>query len=186
MSLRSRILLEGTIVSALAMALSFIPLNIGTGFSVSLGMVPLTLYALRRGVIPGVYSGLVWGLLHFLMGQVYFLTVSQVIIEYIFAFAVAGLSGLYSQKLQNTLKTTPSSAWKYVVSGTFIGVLARYIFHFIAGFIFWGKYAIWGLSPVLYSLVANAISGLLTGLVTVIILLLILNKNKNLFMPKEA
>lgn len=185
MSKRSRIILEGTIVAALSMALSFIPLNIGTGFSVSLGMIPLTLYALRRGTVPGVYAGLIWGLLHFLMGQVYFLTVSQVIIEYIFAFAAAGFSGVFSTKLQTALKTNPSSAWKYVVSGTFFGTLIRYIFHFIAGFIFWGKYAIWGLSPVTYSLVANGISGFLTGLATVIVLLLILKKNKSLFMPKD-
>lgn len=185
MSKRSRIILEGTIVAALSMSLSFIPLNIGTGFSISLGMIPLTLYALRRGTIPGIYAGLVWGLLHFLMGQVYFLTVSQVIVEYIFAFAAAGFSGLFNKKLQITLKTNPSNAWRYVVSGTFVGVLARYIFHFIAGFIFWGKYAIWGLSPVTYSLVANGISGLLTGVVTIVILLLILNKNKSLFMMTD-
>jgi len=185
MSKRSRVILEGTIIAALSMALSFIPLNIGTGFSVSLGMIPLTLYALRRGTVPGIYAGLVWGLLHFLMGQVYFLTVSQVIIEYVFAFAAAGFSGLFSQKLQDALKNKSSSAWKYVVSGTFVGVLIRYIFHFIAGFIFWGKYAIWGLSPVMYSLVANGISGLLTGIVTAVVLLLLLNKNKELFIPRE-
>ncbi|MGX4687045.1 energy-coupled thiamine transporter ThiT [Vagococcus sp. JNUCC 83] len=185
MSKRSRIILEGTIVAALSMALSFIPLNIGTGFSVSLGMIPLTLYALRRGTIPGVYAGLIWGLLHFLMGQVYFLMVSQVIIEYIFAFAAAGVSGVFSKKLQFTLKNNPSVAWKYVVSGTFFGVFVRYTFHFIAGFIFWGQYAVWGLSPVTYSLVANGISGFLTGLATVSVLLLVLNKNKGLFIPKD-
>lgn len=185
MSKRSRVILEGTMIAALSMALSFIPSNVGTGFSVSLGMVPLTLYALRRGLVPGIYAGLVWGLLHFLMGQVYFLTVSQVIIEYVFAFAAAGFSGLFSKKLQNALNNSPSTAWKYVVSGTFFGVFIRYIFHFVAGFIFWGKYAIWGLSPVMYSLVANGISGLLTAVFTAIVLLMILNKRSDLFIPKR-
>ncbi|MGY3765612.1 energy-coupled thiamine transporter ThiT [Vagococcus vulneris] len=185
MSNRSRIMLEGAIAAALAMVLSFIPVKFGPGFSISLGMIPLTIYALRRGTVPALYSGLVWGLLHFLLGKVYILTLSQGLIEYIFAYLATGLAGVYSRRFQEALSLKSNKAKTYALLGTTVGLIARYVFHFIAGFIFWGKYAIWGLSPVVYSLVINGTSAVLTGIVTYIVIVLLLKKNSQLFIPKS-
>ncbi|EAE2992863.1 energy-coupled thiamine transporter ThiT, partial [Listeria monocytogenes] len=43
------ILLECAIFAAVAMVLSFIPLDIGSSFSISLGMIPMYVIAIRRG-----------------------------------------------------------------------------------------------------------------------------------------
>ena len=47
---KNRVWVEGTIVAALAMVLSLIPIQIGSSFSISLGQIPLTLFALRLSV----------------------------------------------------------------------------------------------------------------------------------------
>lgn len=50
-----RIWVEGTVVAAMAMALSFLPIEFAnSGLDLSLGMVPLVLYSFRRGLLPGV------------------------------------------------------------------------------------------------------------------------------------
>ena len=59
-----RIWVEGTVVAAMAMALSFLPIEFAnSGLDLSLGMVPLVLYSFRRGLLPGVAAGFVWGML---------------------------------------------------------------------------------------------------------------------------
>ena len=72
MEKKYKVWIEGTLVAALAMVLSFIPLQIGSSFEISLGQIPLTLFALRRGWKAGILSGFIWGILHFPTGQVYY------------------------------------------------------------------------------------------------------------------
>ena len=52
-------------------------------------MVPLVLYSFRRGLLPGVAAGFVWGMLNIILGTAMknFLSVPQIIFEYPFAFA---------------------------------------------------------------------------------------------------
>lgn len=95
--------IEGTIVAALALVLSLIPLQIGSSFSISLGQIPLTLFALRRGWKAGLLSGFIWGILHFPTGQVYYLSVIQVLIEYPIAFTFAGFAGIFSKRMQKNV-----------------------------------------------------------------------------------
>lgn len=94
MEKKYKVWIEGTLVVALAMVLSFIPLQIGSSFEISLGQIPLTLFALRRGWKAGILSGFIWGILHFPTGQVYYLSVIQVLIEYPIAFTFASLQGV--------------------------------------------------------------------------------------------
>lgn len=181
-----KVWIEGTIIAALAMALSFIPIQIGVSFSISLGQIPLTVFALRRGWKAGVMSGLLWGLLHFPTSQVYYLSVIQVLIEYPIAFTFGGLAGLYAMKLRKaTLEGDYKKGRSYILAGSFAGGLARYFWHFVAGVVFWGSFAMWGFSPFLYSLVMNGLSGLGTILVTIVVALLIYQKSPELFIPKE-
>ncbi|WEB81545.1 energy-coupled thiamine transporter ThiT [Vagococcus lutrae] len=172
-SVKLRVWIEGAIVAALAIVLSMIPTTIGTSFTISLGMIPLSIYAIRRGLAAGLFSGLVWGLLHFVTGDVWFLSVSQVIIEYVIAFTFAGFAGIFTSRIQKNMHNGQKGTLSLMVGAVFIGTLARFFWHFVAGFIFWGKYALWGLGPVAFSLVENGISGLLTAVVTAIGVVLI-------------
>lgn len=184
MSSKSRVWLEGAIAAAFAMALSFVPLKFGPGFSISIGMIPVIVYSFRRGTKAGLYSGLIWGLLHFLLGKAYILTVSQALIEYLLAYTFVGFTGLYAAKVQQGIKAKDKKVSYYLLIGTIVGTLARYICHFLAGVIFWGKYALWGLSPVTYSLVINGTSAVMTGIATYIVVLLLFKKSPKLFLAE--
>ncbi|MET1240903.1 energy-coupled thiamine transporter ThiT, partial [Enterococcus faecalis] len=92
-----RIWVEGTVVAAMAMALSFLPIEFAnSGLDLSLGMVPLVLYSFRRGLLPGVAAGFVWGMLNIILGTAMknFLSVPQIIFEYPYAFAFGGMGGV--------------------------------------------------------------------------------------------
>ena len=183
MEKKSRVWIEGTIVAALALVLSLIPLQIGSSFSISLGQIPLTLFALRRGWKAGLLSGFIWGILHFPTGQVYYLSVIQVLIEYPIAFTFAGFAGLFSKRMQkNVIEGNTRGMTTTIVLGTIVGVGARYFWHFIAGVVFWGSYALWGMNPWIFSFVMNGASGLATGVVTIVVLIWIERTMPTLFL----
>lgn len=184
---KTRIMIEGTIVAALAFMLSLIPTTIGSSFTVSLGMIPMTLFALRRGVKPALLSAFIWGILHFPAGDVYFLSVIQVLIEYPIAFTFAGFAGLYAKKVQQSLIDEDlRGVRKNIIYGTFVGTGARFFWHFIAGVVFWGSYALWGLNPWIFSLVMNGVSGLATAVVTAIVAIIAAEKVPQLYLPKDG
>ncbi|MGX7204850.1 energy-coupled thiamine transporter ThiT [Enterococcus pingfangensis] len=184
---KTRILVEGTIVAALSLVLSFIPTTIGSSFTISLGMIPMTLFALRRGLKPALMSAFIWGILHFPASQVVYLSVIQVLIEYPIAFVFAGFAGLYAKKVQQALVDQDvRTARKNIILGSFVGTGARFFWHFIAGVIFWGSYALWGMNPWLFSLVMNGVSGLATAIVTAIVAVLVAEKAPQLYLPKDG
>lgn len=177
-------MMEGTIIAALAMTLSFLPTNIGMSFSISLGQIPITLYALRRGVKPGLMAGFIWGVIHFPLGKIDFLSVPQVLIEYLFAFLFAGLAGLYAKPLQQAIASSNhGKAVRVIILAGLVGAFARYFWHFVAGWVFWGAYAVGGMSPVVFSLVMNGASGLATGIATVIATVILYETIPTLFVP---
>ncbi|MBO0455198.1 energy-coupled thiamine transporter ThiT [Enterococcus hulanensis] len=184
---KTRILVEGTVVAALSLVLSFIPTTIGSSFTISLGMIPMTLFALRRGFKPALMSAFIWGILHFPASQVVYLSVVQVLIEYPIAFTFAGFAGLYAKKVQKSL--VAQDMWnvrKNIVLGSIVGTGARFFWHFIAGVVFWGSYALWGMNPWIFSLVMNGVSGLATAVVTAIVAVLVAEKAPQLYLPKDG
>lgn len=183
---KTRMMVEGTIIAALAIVLSFIPTNIGSSFTISLGQIPLVVYALRRGLKPALLAGFVWGLLHFPLGQVYFLSVPQVLIEYLFAYLFAGFAGLYADKLhQSVVGGQTKKTIRILVGASLVSAFARFFWHFVAGWIFWGDYVLWGMSPAIFSLVMNGASGLATGIVTSIAVVILYKMVPNLFLVED-
>ena len=75
-------------------------------------------------------AGLLWGLIHFPLGKVSFLSVEQVLIEYIIAFTVMGLAGLVYGPFQKALKNDKfSSAIVWSGIAALLGVGVRYFVH---------------------------------------------------------
>lgn len=184
---KTRILVEGTVVAALSLVLSFIPTTIGSSFTISLGMIPLTLFALRRGLKPALMSAFIWGILHFPASQVVYLSVIQVLIEYPIAFTFAGFAGLYAKKVQQSLaEQNMWSVRKNIILASLVGTGARFFWHFIAGVVFWGSYALWGMNPWIFSLVMNGVSGAATAVVTAIVAVLVAEKAPQLYLPKDT
>lgn len=176
MNKRTEILLEGVIMAALAMALHFVPLNIGPSFTLSLGQIPMTLFALRRGLKPALYASFIWAMLYFVTGAAApgILTPIQGFIEYPVAFTCVGFAGICHDSMMDALDNhKDNKARLVIIEASLVGVFARFFWHFIAGGIFWGAYAPKGMNPWIYSIVMNGISALASGAAAIAVLLLL-------------
>ncbi len=149
---RTRII--GLVESALFIALAFVlsgivlfPMPQG-GAVTPLSMLPILLIGLRRGPYFGFASALVYSGLQMLQGfyapptRTFFWFLLVVLLDYVLAFGVLGLSSLFRRVPNQLLVAIPLC----------LGL--RFLCHFLSGIVIWGESA--GDLPVwLYSLVYN-------------------------------
>ncbi|WP_077706088.1 energy-coupled thiamine transporter ThiT [Virgibacillus dokdonensis] len=175
-NIRLLVMIEAAFFAAFAMILDFLPsIKLSPAISISFAMVPIFILAFRRGMLAGILAGFLWGLLQVMLGDAYYLTPLQFFIEYFIAFASVGFAGILAPLIQNNYqKGNKRIALAWVVAATFIGSIARYFWHFLAGVIFWGKYAPEGMSPVLYSFIMNGTTFVGAFVFCTIVLLVIL------------
>ena len=110
------------------------------GFVTLGGMLPLILISFRYGAGVGALAGFIFGLITILQDP-FILHPVQVLFDYPLPFMAMGLAGLFPEKIFLSVVTA------------FAG---RFICHFISGVIFFASYAPEGISPIIYSLTANA------------------------------
>lgn len=168
--------IESAMFAVLAFVIALIPLGVGP-FEIELGMIPIILLSYRRGLKSGILGGFLWGFIKLALGNFTMLSVLQVFIEYLFAFAVSGLAGIAWKKLQ---KEVAAEKWSRVFItiawSTFLAVFVKYGIHFIAGVIYWSIYAPEGMNAALYSFIVNGSSGLATFIVVGLIISFIIYK----------
>lgn len=169
---RILIIAETSIMVALAVALSFIKFKApwAYGGSVSLEMLPIVLMAYRRGVKTGIITGMVFGIVDFLINP-YFVFPLSILVDYPIAFMLVGFSGIIKLNIDaRRLKQTIQ-----IVTGTFVGSGLRFLAHFVSGYVWWNQYAPKGTPVWSYSLVYNAgymvPSFILTAVVMVILVI---------------
>lgn len=166
---RLKVMLEGAMMAALATILSVVVPSIAS-FDIALGIVPIMLFSLKRGLKAGLYAGFLWGLLPILLGKAYVLTLWQTIVEYPLANMAVGLAGLYAPALKKALLARQNKRLFGIIAlAALTGVGCKYLLHFYAGVIYWGKYAQWGLGPFLYSFVINGGSFVFNFIIAVIV-----------------
>ncbi|WP_282920047.1 energy-coupled thiamine transporter ThiT [Ignavigranum ruoffiae] len=169
------ILIEASFMAVLSFIFALIPLDIGSAYEIELGMIPIIIFSYRRGLKYGLLSGFLWGCIKLVSGDFTMLSILQVLLEYIFAFAMAGMAGLAYPKIQAVVSqkkvnlSALTEAWSIGLA-----VLCKYGIHFIAGVIYWGMYAPEGMSPYLYSFIVNGSSAFATFLLTYILIHLLL------------
>ncbi|MBR3569611.1 MAG: energy-coupled thiamine transporter ThiT [Oscillibacter sp.] len=145
-----RRLVEGAVMVAIAQVLSMIILGkLPQGGSVCLGMLPIFLYSVRWGAGAGLMSGFALGVLQFLSDGGIALGWQSIIGDYLVAFTVLGVAGVFRGR-------------KYgVYFGTVAGSAARFLVHYVVGATIWREYmpdVFFGLtmtSPWFYSLLYN-------------------------------
>ncbi len=130
------VLCEGAIMVAAAFGLSFLKIPIGVAFgafggSIDLVMIPLIIYALRRGTVPGLIAGLVFGTLKYFAAGGVAINWQSMLLDYSIAYMAVGLAGLFFKK-----KVT--AGWWAL--GALIGCLARFGIHFISGITIYAQY----------------------------------------------
>lgn len=138
-----RLVTSGVLIG-LASVLSIIKVfALPFGGSVTLfSMVPVLVLGYMYGVKWGLLCGGVYGVLQMILGA----TMSQAfaglegwtipvmaLLDYIIAYVVVGLSGMFKGKMKNH---TASFA-----VGSAASILIRLICHFLSGWILWGSYA---------------------------------------------
>ena len=167
----TRVLTEGAITAALAVALNFFKLDLGPeGGSVNLVLIPLVLFAMRRGVLPGMIVGAVFGTLKAMIGGGISYGWQSLFLDYSAAYALVGLAGLFNNK--PVLSTLVGAA----------GCLASFV---LSGVLVWGDYlpeTFWGLPMAniwVYSLLYNG-SFVLCNAILCAVVLCVLKKTTNL------
>lgn len=150
------LLIEIAIFAAIGLVLDMLSINLWfQGGSVSLVMVPIVLMSIRWGLVGGLGTGFIIGLLQILSGRAYILLPAQGFLDYFVAFTVVGLAALVRHKvLQAKLDSSRGKLILYVVIGVVIGGLLRFVTHVIAGVIFFSESAE-GQNVWIYSIVYN-------------------------------
>lgn len=179
-------LIEASFFAAFALVLDLLPaINITKFVSISPAMVPIFIIAFRWGFKVSFISGLLWGLLQVVTGDIYFLHIYQFLIEYFIAFAFIGFAGLFSSVIQKQLGSNKKvTAILWIIVAVIFGSFTRYIWHFLAGIIFWGEYAPKGMSPVWYSLIVNGGAMVGSALLCAIVLALLISTAPRLITQK--
>jgi thiamine transporter len=166
-----RAIAEIGVAVALAAALSWIaqafPLRMPQGGSFGLEMLPILFIAMRRGVVPGIVAGGLFGLLQLVgvAGTPYIFHPLQAALDYPLAFAALGLAGLVPV---GELKGAGGVA--RLTGAVSVGAGARLVCHFLSGWIFFAEYAPAWEAPWLYSITYNLLYLLPSAVVTAILL----------------
>lgn len=150
---------------AVAIALSFATsyiriIRLPFGGAVTLfSMLYIVLIANWYGTITGVVVGTIYGLLQFFQNPE-FLSLLQVLLDYIFAFAALGFAGLTKNKKNG------------LVIGYILGIFLRGVSATLAGYVFWFDYmpdnfpkSIAVLYPIVYNFSYIMTEGILTIIV---------------------
>ena len=160
----TKIIAEIVVFVALATVLSHIKIfSLPQGGSVTAAsMVPILWLAIRRGPKIGLFAAVVYGVVQFAVDIPYIAHPLQVVLDYPLAFGMLGLAGFFQKR--------------YFLGAT-VGVIGRFLAHFVSGFVFWATYAPEGMHPVVYSALYNG-SYLLLELAISIYIVYLLQESK--------
>lgn len=145
-SMKIRVIAEAAVLIALASVLSLYKIyRLPQGGSVTpASMVPILIFAARRGLKYGVAAGLLFGLIRLYLGM-YVVHPVQLLLDYPLAFGALGLAGLFKGK----------SDVKASVGGAALGIGGRFFSHWLSGVVFFAEYAPAGQHPAIYSAIYN-------------------------------
>ena len=136
--MRTGVMIEGALCIALCIVLEKINLfAMPQGGSVDFELIPLLLFAYRRGLKWGIQVGALTGLLKIFLGG-YVLNFVQAALDYPLAYACVGLAALYPRMLS-----------------IFLAAICHISCSVISGVIFFAQYAPAGQSPLMYSIMYN-------------------------------
>lgn len=168
---------EGAIMIALSTVLSFLSLRLWPqGGSIDLVMIPLIVFALRRGAGWGIAAGLVYGMIDCIVSGGVAYGWQSIILDYAVAYAMVGLAGFLPKK---------------PVAAVCLASVARLLVHIISGVVIWAQYMpdefiglkmtnVW-----FYSFLYNG-TFMAGNLVLAIIVVAVLAKNTKLLSIKKA
>lgn len=161
MSNKTKVLVEGAVMVALATVLSYIRVfKLPWGGSITLlSMLPIALFSIRRGLKPGFMASFAFALIQFAQGigdglfgwgLTAGMLIACIVLDYLGAFTVLGIAGIF--------RKNGIAGW---IAGIAIAVGLRFVCHFLSGVVIWGSFGqLWDTfyteNTWLYSFVYNA------------------------------
>lgn len=148
---------ECAVLIAIAAVLGFVKIiDLPYGGSVTAAsMLPIILISYKHGTAWGLASGLIFGVIQQLSGlnTLSYATswqalVAIILLDYIIAYTVTGLGGVFRKKIKNQNKA--------IVCGTVLVCILRYVCHVITGATVWAGISIPTASALIYSFGYNA------------------------------
>lgn len=134
---KTQIMVEGAVMVAMATALSFISIvQMPWGGTVTLlSMLPIVIFSIRRGLKAGFSVSLLYALIQFAQGAMKGLfgwgltpgmLAACIFLDYIGAFFVLGIAGIFRKK--------KFPGW---MGGVTLAVILRFLCHFLSGAVIW-------------------------------------------------
>ena len=150
-------LTESALMISLSVILSFLKLiSMPYGGAITLAsLLPIAIISYRHGIKHGVFSATVYGIIQQILdlSTLSFVTTWQsvvaiVVLDYLLAFSIVGISGIFRRPIQNqTLSMT---------LGCFLISFCRYAFHVISGATVWAGLSIPTEAALSFSFAYNA------------------------------
>lgn len=170
-------LIETALLTAMAYVLGELQFSFHPqGGGISLVMLPIAILAFRRGVLAGLVSGLLVGLLKLPGG--YILVPTQAILDYPLPFMLLGLAGIF------VANKNKSPLFLYII-GIVVAGLLRGLSHVLSGAIFFAEYAWEGWGAWTYSIVYNCTYIIPEIILTVIVVSIFYFKANHILHPKK-
>lgn len=186
------LLVEIAIFAALGYVLDMIGFGMPQGGDVTFVLVPIILIAFRRGIVAGLITGFLIGLLQVITGRFYAaplsfeIVVLQVAIDYFIAFMVAGFAGLFRPAFLRAYESLDKKKMAAaVIAGAFLAAFLRYLAHVTSGILFFGEFA-GDKNPILYSLVYNSTYMIPVFLLAAFICSILFIKAPRLLLPNKV
>lgn len=178
--LRMRRLCEGAILIAFAVVLSLLRLyEFPNGGSVDAAMIPIVVFAVRWGALPGLGAGLVYGLLQYFTGNGMTISWVSLIGDYLLSYGTLFAAGFFRGKKRG------------VIFAALVFGLARFIVHWAVGATVWAQYmppVYFGMtmtSPWFYSLLYNGAYMVPCTLVTAVLAAILYNTLRKYMLAED-
>ena len=160
---KTRMIAEAGVAIAIAQVLSFITLfHMPQGGSIkAASLVPLMIFAYRWGGTRGIWAGVVYGVLHFLLGFKSSIHYLSIILDYLVAYGAIGVCGYFKDNITG------------LVSGSIVAIALRWFASVTSGAVVFASYAPQGQNPWIYSMIYNASYMVPDGILNIVVLLFI-------------
>ena len=163
-----------TVLAIVCAYIPFLNLPFGGGFPVA-SMLPIVIVAYMYGTKWGLFTSFCYALIQIIMSltqgaggtvMALFLPESEsfmgygaavwiILIDYIIAYTVLGLGGVFRNKISN--KTLS------LVVGVVLALFLRYVAHIVSGYIFYGAWAEWFFTQEGFYAIGNVILNSMSG-----------------------
>lgn len=163
-----------TVLAIVCAYIPFLNLPFGGGFTVA-SMLPIVIVAYMYGTKWGLFTSFCYALIQIIMSltqgaggtvMALFLPESEsfmgygaavwiILIDYIIAYTVLGLGGVFRNKISN--KTLS------LVVGVVLALFLRYAAHIVSGYIFYGAWAEWFFTQEGFYAIGNVILNSMSG-----------------------